>query len=80
MKKKSIYAEKLDEKFDSGEDISEHLDFSKSYRPGTKQQRVSIDFPSWMVQELDREAERIGVPRQSVIKFWISERLQTMHS
>lgn len=68
-------AEKLDEKFDAGEDIVEYLDLSKAERPGLKHRRVSIDFPSWMVQELDREAQRLGVPRQSVIKVWISERL-----
>ena len=77
MKKKSISAEKLDEKFDKGEDISEYLDLSKVQRPGLKSKRVSVDFPSWMVHELDREAERLGIPRQSVIKFWISVRLRT---
>ena len=77
MKKKSISAEKLDEKFDKGEDISEYLDLSKVQRPGLKSKRVSVDFPSWMVHELDREAERLGIPRQSVIKVWISERLRT---
>ncbi len=75
MKKKSISAEKLDEKFDNGEDILEYLDLSQIQKPGLKPRRVSIDFPSWMVHELDREAERLGIPRQSVIKVWISERL-----
>jgi len=75
MKRKSITAEELDEKFDQGEDIVEHLDLTKTERPGLKPYRVSIDFPLWMVKELDQEAERLGVPRQSVIKFWISERL-----
>jgi len=75
MKKKYIEAEKLDEKFDAGEDIVEYLDLSKIERPGLKPRRVSIDFPAWMVTELDREAARLGVPRQSVIKVWISERL-----
>jgi len=75
MKKKSISAENLDEKFDRGEDIVESLDLSQIERPGLKHQRVSIDFPAWKVQELDHEAARLGVPRQAVIKVWISERL-----
>jgi hypothetical protein len=75
MKKKSITAENLDEKFDGGEDIVEYLDLSQIERPGLKHRRVSIDFPAWMVQELDHEAARLGVPRQAVIKVWISERL-----
>ncbi|MEI8006076.1 MAG: CopG family antitoxin [Bacteroidota bacterium] len=77
MKKKSISAETLDVKFDKGEDITEYLDLSKAERSGLKQKRISVDFPSWMVHELDREAERLGVPRQSVIKVWISERLKS---
>ena len=69
-------AEKFDNKFDNNEDITDYLDFSKSRRPGREQKRVNVDFPVWMIQSLDREADRLGVPRQSVIKFWIAERLE----
>ena len=68
--------EVFDEKFDKGEDLSKHLDFSKATRPGCEQKRVNVDFPVWMIQSLDREAMRLGVPRQSVIKVWIAERLK----
>ncbi len=71
-------ADEFDKKFDSGKDITEHLDYSKAKRPGKKQKRVNVDFPVWMIQALDQEAERIGVPRQSVIKVWIAERLDQM--
>lgn len=67
--------EEFDKKFDKGEDVSDRLDFSKATRPGREQKRVNVDFPVWMVQSLDREAQRLGVPRQSVIKIWIAERL-----
>ena len=69
-------AEEFDKKFDSDEDISKYLDFSKARRPGREQKRVNVDFPAWMVQRLDREAARLGVPRQSVIKVWIADRLE----
>ena len=72
-------AEEFDEKFDNNEDITEYLDFSKARRPGREQKRVNVDFPVWMIQSLDREADRLGVPRQSVIKFWIAERLEHIH-
>ena len=75
MKKKSISAEEFDTRFDQVEDIVEYLDVGKAERPGLKPRRVSVDFPAWMVQELDREASRLGITRQSVIKFWISEKL-----
>jgi hypothetical protein len=75
MKKKSISAEQFDAMFDQGVDITEYLELDKTDRPGLKQRRVSVDFPAWMVQELDREASRLGITRQSVIKFWISEKL-----
>ncbi len=68
--------EQFDKKFDQGEDVSEHLDFSKATRPGREQKRVNVDFPVWMIHSLDKEASRLGVPRQSVIKVWIAERLE----
>ena len=72
--------EEFDKKFDAGEDVSECLDFSKATRPGREQKRVNVDFPVWMIQSLDREAKRLGVPRQSVIKVWIAERLERVHA
>jgi len=63
--------EEFDKKFEKGEDVSAHLDFAKATRPGREQKRVNVDFPVWMIQSLDREAQRLGVPRQSVIKVWI---------
>jgi hypothetical protein len=67
----------FDKKFDEGEeDITSALDLSKAERPGHKQQRVNVDFPLWMVEELDSEARRLGVTRQSIIKVWIAERLE----
>lgn len=69
-------AEELDEIFDQGEeDILPYLDLSKALRPGLEAKRVNVDFPSWMIERLDREARRLGVPRQSLIKIWIGERL-----
>jgi len=69
-------AEDLDRKFYAGEDISQYLDFSKARRPGQEQKRVNVDFPIWMIRCLDKAAKRLGVPRQSIIKVWVAERLQ----
>ncbi|MBW1692515.1 MAG: CopG family transcriptional regulator [Deltaproteobacteria bacterium] len=69
-------ASELEEKFDKAEDISEFLDLSRARRPGQEQKRVNVDFPIWMINRLDKEAKRLGVPRQSIIKIWIAERLQ----
>ncbi len=74
-RKAKITTEEFDAKFDRGEDISEHVDWSKARRPGLENRRVNVDFPAWMVDRLDTEAKRLGVPRQSVIKAWIAERL-----
>ena len=68
-------AEELDKKFDAGEDITGQLELSKARRPEQEQKRVNVDFPLWMIQSLDREAKRLGVPRQSIIKLWLAERL-----
>lgn len=69
-------AKEFDKKFNVGEDITPYLDLKKASRPGLTQRRVNVDFPAWMIQSLDKEADRLGVTRQSVIKVWISERLQ----
>lgn len=69
-------AEEFDKKFERGDDISEHLDISKAERPGQKQKRVNVDFPIWMINSLDKEARRMGVTRQSIIKVWIADRLR----
>ena len=73
-------AKDLDKKFDSREDITEFLDLSKARRPGQEQKRVNVDFPVWMIHSLDKEARRLGVPRQSLIKIWIAERLKEVSS
>ena len=69
-------ANELDKRFDAGEDISKYLDFSRARRPKQEQERVNIDFPVWMIHSLDKEAKRLGVPRQSIIKLWVAERLE----
>ncbi len=69
-------AKELDRLFDKGEDITPHLDLRKVRRPGHEQRRVNVAFPNWMIDSLDRQASRLGVTRQSVIKMWIAERLE----
>ena len=71
-------AKELDEKFDAGiEDVVDDLDLSTFSRPNQAQRRVNVDFPEWMIASLDREAARLGVTRQSVIKVWLAERLES---
>lgn len=70
-------ASEFDEKFDQGEEsLLEDLDLAKARRPGLEQKRVNVDFPIWMISALDKEARRLGVTRQSVIKMWLAERLE----
>ncbi|MDA1087873.1 MAG: CopG family transcriptional regulator [Verrucomicrobia bacterium] len=69
-------ARDLDKKFDSGESIVKYLDTAKARRPEQEQKRVNVDFPIWMIQSLDREAKRLGVPRQSLIKVLIAQHLE----
>lgn len=69
-------AKSLDKLFDQGKNVTQYLDLSKARRPGHEQRRVNVDFPHWMIESLDRQARRLGVTRQSVIKLWIGERLK----
>ncbi len=69
-------AKDFDKEFDEGKSVIKHLDFSKDRRPEQEQKRVNVDLPLWMIHSLDKEAKRLGVPRQSIIKIWLAERLQ----
>jgi hypothetical protein len=69
-------AEEFDKRFDEGRDVTQHLDLPKARRPNQEQKRVNVDFPLWMIRQLDKEAKRLGVPRQSIIKLWVAERLK----
>lgn len=73
--KAKVKAASFDRKFDAGEKITDQLDLGKARRPGTEAKRVNVDFPIWMVQSIDREARRLGVTRQSLIKLWLADRL-----
>ena len=68
-------AKTFDRKFYDGQKIVDQLDLSKARRIGTDPKRVNVDFPGWMVDSLDREARRMGVTRQSLIKLWLADRL-----
>ncbi|MBN1278974.1 MAG: CopG family transcriptional regulator [Chlorobiaceae bacterium] len=66
----------FDKAFDQGKDVTVYLDLSKARRVKQQHKRVNVDFPVWMIDSLDKEATRLGVSRQSVIKVWLAERLQ----
>jgi hypothetical protein len=69
-------AKKFDRDFDQGKDVTSALNLSKARRPKQEQRRVNVDFPTWMIEMLDKEAGRLGVTRQSIIKVWLAERLE----
>jgi len=74
-------AKEIDKKFDDNkEDILDAFDLSKARRPNQEQKRVNVDFPTWMVTSLDKEARHLGVTRQSIIKVWLAERLEKIAS
>lgn len=71
-------AHDFDAKFETDEDIVADLKLSQAKRPMQKQKRVNIEFPMWMLESLDREANRVGVTRQSIIKIWLAEKLENV--
>ena len=68
--------EELEHRCDLGEDITPYLEMPGARRPGQSVKRVNVDFPVWMIASLDKEGRRLGVPRQSIIKVWVAERLE----
>lgn len=73
-------AKKFEQQFDEGVDMTATVDLSKAKRVMQEQKRVNVDFPTWMIDSLDREASKLGVTRQSVIKVWLAERLEASAS
>ena len=73
-------AKKFEQQFDEDVDVTASLDLSKAKRVLQAQKRVNVDFPTWMIDSLDREASKLGVTRQSVIKVWLAERLEATTS
>ncbi len=69
-------AKQFDEKFESGENLTEELDFSKARRVNQEPKRVNIDFPAWVVKDLDKHSKRLGITRQALVKIWIAEKLK----
>lgn len=70
-------AKAFDKKFDDNDaDILDDLDLSTAKRVNQSSRRVNVDFPEWMIASLDKEAARLGVTRQSIIKVWLAERLE----
>ena len=78
MPKPTISAEEFDRRFDAGEDVSAFVDWDKPRRPNLEAKRVNVDFPAWMVEALDKEAEKIGITRQALIKTVINSHLQSL--
>ena len=73
-------AKDFDQKFDDGESVLDQLDLGRAKRAGLDVKRVNVDFPSWMVESLDHEAQRVGVTRQSLIKLWLADKLADVAS
>jgi len=73
---KKISAKEFDRKFDAGEDIDEYVDWDHAKRPGLEIKHINVGFPQWVVNALDKEASRLGVPRQSVIKTIVANELE----
>ncbi len=69
-------ASEFDRRFEAGEDVTAHVDWSRSRHPNHEAKRVNVDFPFWVVTRLDRQARKLGITRQALIKVWIAERLQ----
>jgi hypothetical protein len=73
---KKVNAKDFDDAFDRGEDVTKYLDKSKVRRVNAELKRVNIDFPVWVIDSLDKEARRLGITRQSLVKMWIAEKFK----
>ena len=77
---KKIKAKDFDAAFDRGAEVTKYINTSKARRVNEELRRVNIDFPVWVIASLDREARRLGVTRQSLVKMWIAERFAEVNA
>ena len=73
-------ADEFDTAFDEGEDVTGSLDTAQAHRPNWNTSDVRLECPEWMIDQLDREAQRLKVSRQALIKIWLAERLEHTHT
>ena len=74
--KKKLKASEFDQAFEKGE-VTEHLDL-KTVKVRDAVQRINVDIPKEILEKVDQEATRIGVPRTSLLKLWIAERIDRL--
>lgn len=74
LKPKPITAEEFDRKFDAGEDLTPYLNLESTKMVYPDIQRVNIDIPQAILKKIDAEANRMGMTRTSLIKYWLAER------
>lgn len=65
-------SENLEQRFDEGKEVLDYFDTENMVR------RLSLDFPAWAIKRLDKEADRRGITRQSLIKTWIVDKLDAL--
>jgi hypothetical protein len=73
-------AEEFDRLFDDGESIIEYLDLTQIKRSNSEEQTIALEFPSWMIEALNKESQRLNLPLQVIIKGWIEEKLVSSNS
>ena len=73
-------AEEFDRIFDDGESIIEYLDLTQIKRSNSEEQTIALEFPSWMIEALNRESQRLNLPLQVIVKGWIEEKLASSNS
>ena len=69
-------AKTFEQQFEDGVELTDSLGLSKARRVQQAHKRVNVGLPTWMIESLDREASKLGVTRQSIIKVWLAERLE----
>ena len=79
MTKKKIAknSTEFDRRFDSGEDIHDLIDMSRStvVHHG-KKVRITLDIAESLVKDIDDIRQQIGVDRDALIKVWLNEWLK----
>ncbi len=73
--KKSIGIEEIAKRAQKGEDVSAY--FTGKH---IAKQRVNVDFPLNLLQQIDAECQRLGITRQAWIKTACDERLRQVAS
>lgn len=73
-----ITVEEFDRKAEAGEDLNDYFDWENAEVLEPEPESLPVAFPASLMDGLIREAARVGVTPDALVKVWVAERLDAL--